>query len=348
MAYSLVTATDFADLLGELELFAEAQGWTVPWNSGTQIGLNSGNCYAAFGVDGQTNPAVETDTYPDPDVNVSDFRAYGSLGKNFSVSGAYYGLSGSPVTTAVDNDRVMLNDLTGPFSEVHFFGSDRYIWVVIRSDADRWTHFGFGVLDKMGMTHPDCAFMAGIFWRWWDNADAGGFQIKRNLDYTQNDFPNKIWMKEGGINSNNYQVYLPDAVLDPGFGIADDVISRTGLTNLVVLRPQGKATSGFSDYSEVRLMSHWPWAKVKPVTGGLPLLSVPVMFGQGPSVTDSLITYLGDFPGVRLCDISNVPIGEDIVYGSETYLAFPLKRRTSTTYDGKASTYGFGVAFKKD
>lgn len=343
MAYSVVTATDFADLCVELELFAEAQGWTVPWNSGTQMGLNSGNCYAAFGTDGTTNPATETDTYPTPDVNVQDFRAYGSLGKNFAVSGQFWGLTGSPVTAQVDGDRVYLNDLLGPFSEVHFFGDSTYIWVVIRSDADRWTHFGFGVVDKLGMTHPDCAFFCGIWHRWWDNQVFQAYPIKANLTYVGNDTANKLWMKNG---FSNLHIYVPDGVLDPSY-LADDFIRYNGMMNLPQIAARGRPPGGYDDFSNAKLLDHWTFASQKPVSGGLPLLTVPVMVGDG-STNSTLTTFLGDLPGIRLCDINNIPIGEDITYGTETWRAFPVKRRTSDSYDGKASSYNLGVAFKKD
>lgn len=353
MTHTVVTATDIADLLGELELFAESEGWTVTWNTGSQIGLSNGkNCFAAIGADGQTQPAVETDTYPTPDVTVYDGRLYGSLAKSFvGHASHYWNLPGSPVTTAGDNDRVFFNDLTGPFSEVHFFGNIDYIWIVIRSDTDRWTHLGFGTIDKKGMTHPDCAFMCGMFWRWWDNSFAGaggGEAIKRNMDYTTGDFGNKWWFKDG---YGTYHLYVPDGVLDPAYGIADDVINRINMSNMPQFRTvRGYETGvqGYADYNDCGLMNHYGFVNNKPVTGGVPLLTVPVLFGSGAGQGNSLLCFIGDIPGVRLCNISDVAIAEDLVYGAETYLPFPLKRRCGETYDGLAGTYQFGVAFKKD
>ena len=343
MAYSVVTATDFADLCVELELFAEAQGWVVDWNIGTQFGLHSGNCYAAFGWDGIPNPVTETDTYPTPDVNVQDSRFYGSLARSFGFTNQYWGQPGSPVTVQVDGDRVYLNDLTGPFSEVHFFGDSTYIWVVVRSDADRWTHFGFGVVDKLGMTHPDCAFFCGVWFRWWDNALNLGIPIKANLAFVGSDTANKLWMKDG---FNNHHIYVPDGVLDPAY-LTDNFIRYNGMMNLPQISFQGRPAGGYDDFPTSKLLDHWTFASPKPVSGGLPLLTVPVMVGDGVN-NDTLTTFLGDLPGVRLCDINNIPIGEDITYGTETWRAFPVKRRTSSSYDGKASTYNLGVAFKKD
>lgn len=351
MAYSVVTATDVPDLFSELELFAEAQGWTVVWNTGTQIGLNNArNCYAAFGVSLETNPSVETDTYPDPDVTVMDYKIHGSLGKSFAGHASHYwGLSGSPITAHNTDGRVTVNDLTGPFSEVHFFGDEDSIFVVVRSDTDRWTHFGFGTLDKKGMTHPDCAFMIGMHWRYWDNTFKNGIAIKAKCDYAPSSGSggNRLWFRDG---YTNHQLYLPDGVLDPAFGIADDVISFNGMQHLPQMRAQ-PGQDAYTNFNNARMMDHWPWARQKPVTGGLPLLSVPVIFGTGSfwfSWNNDLMCFIGDLPRVRLCDISSVAIGEDIIYGAETYAAFPVKRRAGLTYDGKANSYLLGVAFKKD
>lgn len=345
MAYSLVTATDFADLLNELEIFLETQGWVVDWNTGTQFGCHSGNCYAAFGVNGQTNPANETDTYPDPDVGVQDFRVYGSLAKSFSATNQYWNQPGSPVSTQINAFSIHMNDLLGPFSEVHFFGDDTYVWVVVRSDVDRWTHFGFGNIDKKGMTHPDCAFFVGIFWRWWDNGNfTGNVPIKANFSYNNGDLGNKVWMRSV---YNNQHLYIPDGVLDPAY-LADDVIQFGGITNMASIAYNGYLDYG--SYGNARPMDHYTFLKQKPVTGGLPLISVPVLASDGFNygISSTLLTFLGDLPGVRLCDVSNTPIGEELIYGAEKYLAFPLKRRTGDSYDGKASTYGLGVAFKKE
>lgn len=353
MAYSLVTATSFPDLLDELELFLEAQGWTVTWNVGVQFGAHSGNCYAAIGVDeNATNPVLVTDTYPDPDVSYYDYRVYGSLGKSFLGHGSHYwGLPGSPVTGSGSNGRVRLNDMGGPFTEVHFFGNESYVWVVLRTDSDRWQHFGFGNLDKKGMTHPDIGFMAGIRWNYWDDrqtANISGYpvKVKGTFDYFDSAGGNDLWFSQGRGNS---QLYVPDGVLDPAFGVADDVINQDGMSNRVQLNILGKSHYGLGDYPNPRLMSHFPWIDNKPVTGGVPLMSFPVLFGE--ETNSSLLCFLGDMPGVRLCNIANVGIGEPILYGSEEYLAFPIKRRTPyspASYDGKPSTRNLGVAFRKD
>ena len=343
MAYSVVTATDFADLCDELEIFAVAQGWTVAWNTGTQFGLHSGNCYAAFGADGQPNPVTVTDTYPDPSVNHQDFRVYGSLGRSFGASGQYWAQPGSPVTVQIDNDSIYMNDLMGPFSEVHFFGDESFIWVMIRSDADRWTHFGFGVVDKLGMTHPDCAFFCGTWFRWWDNTIFSGQPIKANLHYAIGDTANKLWMKNG---YSNHHIYVPDGTLDPSY-LTDNFIRYNGMMNMPSLAVKGRPSGGYDDFGNTRLLDHWTFATQKPVSGGLPLLTVPVMVGDGVNA-GTLTTFLGDLPGIRLCNINNIPIGEDITYGTETWRAFPVKRRTSDSYDGKASTFDLGVAFKKE
>lgn len=339
MAYSLVSATDFTDLLNEIELFAEAQGWTVDWNTGSQIGLHSGNCYAAWGLDGTTNPVVVTDTYPTPDVNYNDFRFRGALGKNFAGHASHYwGLTGSPVTAATDVDRVSVNDLMFPVSEVHFFGDSTYIWIVVKSTEDRYTNFGFGVFDKRGQTTPDVAFMGGQYWHWWENGTSGGDVIKTNMGYHSSDPGNDMfWVKEGA--AGNY--YVPDGVLDPAYGIADDVV--------VARNDNFQSLTFFSvstQWDDGKLLSHYGRANNKPVTGGVPLLSMPFLFTD--NTLTGLTCYIGDWPGVRLCDVSNLAIGEEITYGSETWMAFPVKRRTSGAYDGGASSYGFGIAFKKD
>ena len=342
MAYVLTTATDFTDLLDEIEIFLTAQGWTIGWNTGLQFGASSGNCHAAIGVDGGTNPTVVTDTYPDPDVVTTDFRAYGAIGKSLGSGAQYWGLPGSIVDGAFSGNRVLFNDLKGPFTEVHFFGDATYFWAVLKTDTDRWTHFGWGVLDNLGMTNPDCAFMAGMFWRWWDN-DNGDNGTKVKACITRQN----LWFDDDDGRRTGL-LYVPDGVLDPAFGLTDDVVSKNGIMNLGQFGALGPRINGINDYDDATVINHWPWIRNKLVTGGIPLMSQPVFFGT--NTNDSLQTFLGNFPGVRLCDISTAPIAVDIEYAGETWLAFPLKRRTAQSvlaYDGKASSYSLGLAFKK-
>lgn len=347
MAYHLTTATDLADLLGELELFVEAQGWTVTWNTGSQIGINNGSCFWAFGNEqaGTATSAV-TDSYPDPDVVYQDMRCAATLAKNFTGHGSrYWGptLTGSPVTGQYDGDRVKVNDILGPFTEVHFFGNDKYIWCVLRHDGDRYTHFGFGALDKRGMTHPDCHFAIGHYWEWWRNDFDGGSgrRYKESLAGL-----NAYMLRMGNDGACMY--HIPDGVLDPAFGFTDDKIEsydRAVWGYNAWTEPQRNADSA----TNTGLMDHAWFKRNKPVTGGIPLLTVPLL-ARSDLTSTALLTFIGDLPAIRLCDVSNIGIAEEISYGSDTYLAFPLKRRTSVdaAYDGTPTSYGFGIAIKKD
>ena len=78
-------------------------------------------------------------------------------------------------------------------------------------------------------------------------------------------------------------------------------------------------------------------------------MSVPIFFKLESTLT-SIHTYIGDLPIVRLCDITDVSIGEPLLYGTEEYLPFPWKRRTpwGSAYIGLPTTYGMGVAFLKE
>lgn len=345
MAYSVVSAGDLNDLMGEIQTFAVAQGWTVTWNTGSQMGLTNGkNCFAAFGLDGTTNPVVVTDTYPDPDVNYNDFRIRGALGKDFvGHASQYWGLTGSLATTATDADTMRQNDLGFPMSEVHLFGTIDYIWILMKVAGDRYTHFGFGTFDKKGMTHPDCAFMGMQFWYWWDMTWAvGGRQRKNTMNFHSVDPGNDMFFDNAG---QNLHVYVPDAVVDPSTGVIDDAVYANA-SNMIKLFQFSVTDITTITGSEGTILSHWDWAMNKPVTGGVPLLSIPFFLGDNTS--DSNLIFLGDFPGVRLCRINNLAIGEEITYGSETWKVFPIKRKTGQDLDGGASSYGYGLAFLKE
>ena len=83
-------------------------------------------------------------------------------------------------------------------------------------------------------------------------------------------------------------------------------------------------------------------------TGGVPLGAYPVFYNPAN------MTYLGQYPDVRQCNVGNLSPAQEITLGPDTWLVFPLKRRGSrddTNYGVSpqpvVNSIEYGLAYKK-
>lgn len=360
MAYSLVSASNPKALLAEIVTFATAQGWTIDYNNaaglsgsvGGQIALHSGNCFIAIGEQSATQNPIDV-TGP-----IDDGRIYMALSTSITVGNVqFWNHPGSIVTTATDVNRLIINDVAGPMTEVHFFGNEDYIICAIRCGALRWTCFGFGNLDMKEMAAPAPGFAFSNFHNFWDTAQTGGAGRYNNVMLGD---PNHFFVSHNTPNNTGegFMLNIPANMLESSFGFdaTNHIMGKRGTTRwpLRMCYMTTRVEVGENDNSgHSYLLDHLIQMRAQVTTGGVPLFALPVIY-----YLDSigLSSYIGEIPAIRVCRTPNNSPGDILTYGSEEYFIAPWKQfgtlydsgDTGGNYNSQPNTYDLAWAIRKE
>lgn len=339
MSYQLTSATDINNLLDKLATFATAAGWTVDYNAAgppRQIGLHLGNCAIALG--GRTSEMSLTHVVG----STTYYDAVMSMALSTSITPgnqAFWGHPGSLVTTESDTDRIRVNDLYGSFSNVWFFSDDAsFIHAIVQMENDRYTHFGFGVLDKVGMTHSDIGWAAGQYHEWWPNGTSSNDPESTSHFFGQ-------LAREAGSH-----VYIPSGVLPSGYPAAG---VYKGSSYLTLVMTRANADSDHWASSTGKLLDFFMPVHNQLTTGGTVLYGVPWLMQESSSGLSHV--YLGHLPNFRIANIEQYSPAEELTYGSDTWMIFPWKRKglRENMFNGlnplpAANTAEYAWAIKKE
>lgn len=308
MSYLQTSCTDYDDLLDDLVTFAVADGWTQSYNSAgppRQVGIYKGNCHISLGARTGENPVSKGGGQYDAIINAALATAL------LPGSPQYWGHTGSIVTSDTDPDRIRVNDLYGSLTNVWFFSGDGvsdpdYIHCVVQVGGARYTHFGFGILDALGQTHPDVAFAYGGYYEWWDAST-----YCHNPEGSVHDF--------GILADENYaHIYVPSGVLPVGYPSAGIYRTETQMT-LAMTRANQDSDHWASQPGKI-LDFTFPGGN-QLTTGGTILLSVPWLFQETAGGTSHV--HLGRIPGVRYANIAQFAPATELIFGSDTWTIFP-------------------------
>jgi hypothetical protein len=347
MPYSVVSGTTARDLLAAIRTFAAANSWTVEYDdvsANGELGLSRLNCHVALTDGGNTSV---TDAVNGGSLN--DGRIYGGIGSSITTSNHhYYGHPGSIVTINGDSDRVVINDVQGPFSNIYLFtdATGRYINVAAQNTSDRYTHISFGNLNKIGMTHADIGYLSGQNYTWWPNVA----DYSANSGYGAN-WPGYSGHNQGFVGNSNLHLYTPNGVLNTAYGFASGDQqtggqSATGAQTILYL-----SEFGFGTATTGRLLDHFHVCGNEATTGGAPLWPLPVSFADDSS---DIRCLLGVLPDTCLFNMTGFSPKQIVTYGSDDWQIFPLKAAGS--YENSnfganaaypANTYKFGLAYKR-
>lgn len=338
MAYQHTSASDSADLLDKLDTFAAADGWTIVFNGlyqeqYKQLGLYDSNCYIAIGM----QPGED-----DHDRGNGQFDRFLNAALSTALSGTkiqYWDHTGSLVISPTSSDRIRWNDLYGILNNVWFFsGADDdvpYIHMIVQSSGERYTHFGFGILDSMGQTHPDCAFACGGVHYWWDASVHCHDPASSSHDF-------------GHLAGENYaHIYTPSGVLPTGFPSEGIYVTEDAMTQSMT-RANQEPDHWDNEIGKI-LDFYYPLGN-QLTTGGNQLYSVPWLFQDSTAHV-----MLGRLPGMRLANIEQYVPGTELTYADETWVVFPWKRKgfkvnlkTGTNPIQVCNTAEHAWAFKKN
>lgn len=354
MAYSLVSAANPKALLAALVTFAGANGWTVEFDDSTgaggiggQIGLSSGNCHVAIGEENAAQNPVAVTGGLGPQ---NDGRVYMALSESINPAlKRFWGQPGSIVTAANTGSRLRINDVWGPMDEVHFFGNSEYIIVNVRCSSLRWTCFGFGQLDTLGMTCPKAGFAFSNYHAFWDTEPP--LYNAYNLIGTSNSFA------MDPSRNNNVKFWIPDGILDPSFGLPDGAFTTpnlgSGERHRIVDWCRLDTFSESLAFGASKLLDQAMMTRNQPTTGGIALHALPVIYRD---LTTNFHTFLGNIPALRMVRMPQNAPGDIVTYGTEEYMLFPWKQKgtvANTPFNGgtpnfQPNTYDYGWAILKN
>lgn len=371
MAYSnLTTITDWKGLLGAVYTFATSNGWTGSYDQSarttgdlSQIGVYSAPCHVAIGeFPSAANPQSRTDA-----VNggtVDDAILGMALGTSLTVSNTkFWNHPGSIVTTELDTDGISMNDVNGSFNNVWLFsggtGDPKYVWAVVQSGSNRYTHFGFGIVDKLGMSHPDVGFVLGNYSTWWPNyADYSNEPLygpNNPAGHSTGTAIHKMgaaFWRSANSTRPVAHVNIQSSTLPTGFPAAG-VYGSDYITPTMYPRSRedddrtGTYTGGILNYlSPIGNM---------PTTGGTHMSGCPVMFRKDSTTAGIEHCFLGALPGVRIVDCGDTAAGSTVTFGTEEWVVFPWVQKgewNNMNYGTVPTEYpntgDYGIAYKKN
>lgn len=336
MPYLVTSAATIRDLVAVICNFAQTNGWTVVYDQAAakgQIGLSKGNCHVALGEE-RNSADTATNTFTRVNAITGSVTSDQWLVMALATTGLtagntrYWGHPGSLVTAWNSDGRVAVNDLTGPMNTVWLFtdSPSTAIHVVVLSAANRYQHFSFGVLDKRGLTHADCAYAVGQLTTWIPTANDANGGFINNLNRPNNP-PNDghtwgFFSGNRGFSYDNRNYMIPAGVLNTSLGFVDGPFVTRDITGsfdpYVTLDPTPDGGAMLNIMSGVRNQN---------VLGGVPLFSMPTLHFR--TISGLLYQYLGDLPFIRLCHLGTMNPETIIKYGSEEWQLFPWKQKGS-------------------
>lgn len=354
MAFQQTTASDVKDLLSVINSFAQSQGWTEVFNdivANGQLGIEKGNAHITLGEKPGENPIARTDEVNGGTVN--DATLY--MVANHSINPAtqtYWGQPNSIITSQTDDDNVFNNDLAGSFSNVWLYSNatGSYIHVVVQSSANRYTSFSFGVLDKKGMSNPDVAYVSGMFYEWWPGVNPYAGTISAAWIYPTSVEHAIGFFGENDLTSsvrkNGVMLFIPDGVIDPVLGFTDGDFQTLSIDRIM---QRGDDKDFAIVNGDGKMLDHFLAVDNSLTTGGIPMSGLGVRY-----IENNITTYVGDYPDVRLVNMTNINPAQEIKFGADTWQCFPLKRkgdRSETTFgvnpQPNTNSIEYGIAIKK-
>ena len=366
MAYTTGSGT-WANLLSAIVTHAVADGWTESNGIGTGFPIEkNARTYVDFGLatinnDGDWTTGVNAGISP---------RQVASVCIGTSAANATSNASADSTSMAAYNDgwddmvRAQKGSVIANVDRAltnYWIMSDSasgvdYIHVVFQFSngvhPDCYQMFSFGELDKGGLTHGGISYTTSRYARGYAAAIGSGINNHDWGTITQGFFPfaGDGGKTDWGDTSTRYLIHTPTPVNSvngyPAAGVVhgpslmwDSSRSGTGTGT-------GYLDSGNNDW-RVTWQSHR--ALQMPYSGAVSLQAYYMILLNGLT-NSNFATFVGEFPGVRACNMTNYNPGDEISYGGETWKLFPWLRNTPDSELGGsyAITSGrFGCAFKK-
>lgn len=323
MAYQTGSATNPTDLLGKLKTFAEGIGWTshrwVAGANGIEYILSHANA-GYFGLIADDRTGLNASTYAGSTVTVYGFTSFSSgLGTT-----AQPGINGGSIS----------NDLEGPYSAYHLFGTTQYIHVVVEVRTGVYTHFGFGKHNK-SWNYTGGEYTYGTAWSYTyisnNTQDSGDFVSTPGSN--RNKFP--FSSNFVGSAQSTYFDYVRCDI---------DGVSPYWFRQHYSAPRVGDMAAGYPNSYAGVLGARYIESAPSTFNGLAPLFPiVNTVCGVGPS------NYIiGSVPDMRSVHMRYLQPGGTMTIGSDSWVTFPVKRHSlAQVPENEPWSATYGIAYKK-
>lgn len=373
MAYSTGgSGGTMVDLMDAIRAFALGQGWTIDkWDSTNRLlFMTKGLATVTFWGD-TTRTVTEYSGANGSGTSAarSDHRIYMAMGtSNTAALTTYYSHPGSPVTSAYDSDAPYICGMNGPFVGWFLFADatvSDHIHVVVQISAEVFMHFSFGSIDKKGMTHSGVAYITATpntYWRNVSNYTNGSISSFNDPYYQHVPF---CWGYDNvtlspAIYNNSPPIILKNSNAWPASWLGPIAYSSGASPLFGTLLNTYDTTQNYrpenwpvANSASGSLLNCVIAAEPAPYSNVVPLFPIPVFrnhYDSSAASTSRRICYVGDFPNVRLCNMTNLTPGQEITVDTDTWKVFPVLRQapwTDRLTNPVCMTGQLAIAYKK-
>lgn len=356
MTYSTGSG-DYNALMAAVLAHAITDGWTT---TGGTWPISKGN---VRGVDWSTTTVADPDFTALGGANRTNRIIRIGVGTSPANATANAALDGGSTARLPNMDRTLTNWWI--FSNPGV-GKPDYIHVVYQFsngiNPDCFGHFSFGELDRHGMTHGGVAYAASSPMRGYSAAidsgitsrDWNGGVYRRLLRH----FTGRLLTSYStAYYLNNLSMILSTPSPFPGalsgFPAVDTLFDST-----LMLDTYSPVSGSMSFYNntlrgatdaDFALSAWFGMCSPQPYSGAIAFGPLPVIMLNGTGNASNAI-HIGSFPNVRLCSMEGYNPADEVTFGSDTWVVFPMLRKTAlaiwgTTHAITSATTGF--AYKK-
>lgn len=349
MAYSTGSGT-FTALMAAVAVHAVTDGWTESDGLGTGFPLEINTTFVDF------------DTYTASETDYTENAGGGAITSTYARLAL--GTSAANATTNAASVDCLIPNAGYTITAWHIFsdatGTPNYIHVVFQFsngvNADVYQHFSFGEIDQQGMTHTGVSYAAVPMRRGYAAGIGSGQSADDWNSINRGSFPfaGAVGENDDGDTDTQYIVDGTTTGVDSaaGYPTADTVYTSGSL--LWDASRMGEDVEESLDYRGGGAGWKPAWGGMNansqmPFTGAITMSPFPFILCNGTGSGNS-ITWLGVFPDVRQCNMTNFAPGDEITYGSDTWKIFPWTRQTDNSFlnDAYLVTSGqAGLAYKK-
>lgn len=299
LQYQTGVFTSAKNLLDLLETFASTHGWTV--NTSTGTGGDPSNEQLSLQSDGHVVNIIAENTN-------GRWRAQPSTAW-INNSTNFYAHTGTPNSGGAVTTTVQFTLLNGSGVAYHFFASDsapRYIHVVAETTANRFSHFSFGTITKLG-TWTGGGYVTGLA-----ASTTVVTQTMYPFGYDINITNGTQWLRVDnlvGLGSPGWRQEWGQFETNDGGEPMTNYLWKCGLDT----QTQRSMLAPIFCVAEA--------AEGQPVSAGL---------------------LLGSIPNARFISMEGRQPGETLTIGSDTWRVFPIREKVSAT--GTAAYTAAGTA----
>ena len=335
MAYETGTASNIADLMDKLQIFAVANGWTKNEPAGSivdRLSINRNSVYVQFRW--ATSSPTAVGIYQ----SLGWINTSTNPGNHTSDSGNGYYSAGSVTNANILSSRHC--EIPNSSMSYWFFESDYYLHVVITRASLQYSHFGFGELVKQGT--------------WTGGEYAYGHDYNSTIANSQIS-DDATFLLDGGLGRDaptTYRTFAATVHIESlagqaastkwglAWGDAGNSTNQAGTDRATLQRYN--IMGGFRGGPVAGAFARFAYTATSGLTSMYP---VNLFYDGGTSGGVRQWYPLGYQPDVRGIDTTAYAEAQEITVGSDTWVVFPVTHKPAVASNGSCRT--MGVAYKK-